>query len=155
MHYYIIALSANQDLLWTSQSFTSSIQTCTLTCTQTFITSMRERTKQWSPLHLGRPEAESCGLDVSLLFVHQQQRLVVCQTEILPCRHMSKSERLTPANVTATPSGHRSRQWRQHTELLQIHSKQNRDNKEKAKWKVVLVYGEIAVREIAVKWRYV
>lgn len=93
------------------------------------------RIKQWSALHLGWPEAERCGLDVSLLFVHQQQRLVVCQTEILPCRHVSKSERLTPANVTATPSGHRVSQWHQHTELLQIHSKQNWDNKEKEKMK--------------------
>lgn len=115
---------------------------------------MRNRIKQWSTLHLGWPEAERCGLDVSLLFVHQQQRLVVCQTEILPCRHVSKSERLTPPNVTATPSGHRVSQWRQHTQLLQIHSKQNWDNKEKEKWKVMLVHREIMVREIVAKWSY-
>lgn len=55
--------------------------------------------------YLGRPEAEGGGLDIGLLFVHQQQRLVVCQTEVLPCRHVSESERLTPANVTAAPPG--------------------------------------------------
>lgn len=74
--------------------------------------------------YLGRPEAEGCGLDIGLLFVHQQQRLVVCQTEVLPCRHVSESERLTPANVTAAPPGHVQ------SETL-AHEKKEKNNKAK------------------------
>lgn len=61
-------------------------------------------------LYLGRPEAEGCRLDISFLFVHQQQRFVLYQTEILPCGHMSQSKWLTPADMTPTPPGHKDSQ---------------------------------------------
>lgn len=59
--------------------------------------------------YLGRPEAEGCRLDISFLFVHQQQRLVFYHAQILPCGHMSQSEWLTPTDMTPTPPGHMDR----------------------------------------------
>lgn len=55
--------------------------------------------------YLRRPEAEGSGPDIRLLFVHQEKRLLLSQTEILPCGHVSESEGLTPADMTPTPPG--------------------------------------------------
>lgn len=57
-------------------------------------------------VHLGGPEAEGCGFDISFLFVHQQQSFVFYQTQIFPRGHMSQSEWLTPTDVTPTPPKH-------------------------------------------------
>lgn len=57
--------------------------------------------------YLGGPEAEGCRLDISFLFVHQQQRFVFYQTQILSCGYMPQSERLTPADMTPTPPGYK------------------------------------------------
>lgn len=59
--------------------------------------------------YLGGPEAEGCRLYISFLFVHQQQRFVFYQTQILPCGHMSQSEWLAPADMTPTPPGYKQR----------------------------------------------
>lgn len=92
-------------------------------------------------LYLGRPEAEGCRLDVSFLFVHQQQRFVLYQTEILPCGHMSESEWLTPADMTPTPPGHTHTVRHistKHTQTLKILNKnaelQKSTNKLKSGW---------------------
>lgn len=57
--------------------------------------------------YLGGPEAEGCGLDVGFLFVHQQQRFVFYETQVLPRGHVPQSERLTPADMTPAPPGHK------------------------------------------------
>lgn len=61
-------------------------------------------------LYLGGPKAEDCGLDISLVFVHQEEGLLLCQTEVLSCGHMSQPEGLTPADVTSAPSRHKNSQ---------------------------------------------
>lgn len=61
-------------------------------------------------LHLGGPKAEDCGLDVSLVFVHQEEGLLLCQTEVLSRGHMSQPEGLTPADVASTPPRHKNSQ---------------------------------------------
>lgn len=60
--------------------------------------------------YLGGPKAEDSGFDISLLFVNQEEWFVLCLTEILSCGHMSKPERLTPADMTSTPPRHKNSQ---------------------------------------------
>lgn len=59
-------------------------------------------------LYLGGPKAEDCGLDISLVLVHQEEGLLLRQTEILSRGHVSQPEGLTPADVAPAPSRHKN-----------------------------------------------
>lgn len=54
--------------------------------------------------YLGGAETKGCGLDVSLLLVHEDQALVLHQTKVLPSRDVPETKGLAPTSVTATPS---------------------------------------------------